>query len=183
MQVPADADCSTVALGDQELLVLGSDGLWDALRPDDVAEFLLPPVWGWPHQSTDRVTHWRPGQLGARLAEEAYARGSSDNIACVVVDVRHGGPSQSGDGVGEEEDVRPDGEHQRSQRHGVQVPDVLAVGEGGADAAVDGDGGGHATECGQWEGTVGESDVWAGGGGGAQFMLYSSRNHFRALQL
>lgn len=56
---------------------LHTDGLWDVMSPSEVAAYLLPPVWGWPHSSEHDFRHWLVPELGARLSEEAYARGSS----------------------------------------------------------------------------------------------------------
>jgi len=59
--------------------VLASDGLWDVLTADEVRAIV--------------ETHWGEEGRGAKqLADEAFARGSFDNICTMVVDLRaHGG--------------------------------------------------------------------------------------------
>lgn len=52
--------------------VMASDGLWDAVSNDDVVSII-------------RDTVKEPGMCSKRLATEAAARGSKDNITVIVV--------------------------------------------------------------------------------------------------
>ncbi|KAJ6673860.1 ALPHABET ISOFORM E-RELATED [Salix viminalis] len=54
-----------------EFLILASDGLWDVVTNEEAVEMIKP--------ITD------PEQAAKRLLQEAYQRGSADNITCVVV--------------------------------------------------------------------------------------------------
>ncbi|KAJ6862090.1 protein phosphatase 2C 59 [Populus alba x Populus x berolinensis] len=54
-----------------EFLILASDGLWDVVSNEEAVEMIKP------------VTD--PEQAAKRLLQEAYQRGSADNITCVVV--------------------------------------------------------------------------------------------------
>lgn len=57
---------------DDEYLVMASDGLWDVLSDEDVISII-------------RDTVKEPGMCSKRLATEAAARGSNDNITVIIV--------------------------------------------------------------------------------------------------
>jgi len=59
-----------------EFLILASDGLWDVVSNQDAVAMI---------QSTED-----PELAAKRLTEEAYRKGSADNITCVVVRFNHG---------------------------------------------------------------------------------------------
>lgn len=59
-----------------EFLILASDGLWDVVSNQDAVAMI---------QSTED-----PELAAKRLTEEAYRKGSADNITCVVVRFSHG---------------------------------------------------------------------------------------------
>ncbi|KAH8504063.1 hypothetical protein H0E87_011634 [Populus deltoides] len=54
-----------------EFLILASDGLWDVVTNEEAVEMIQPIL--------------DPEQAAKRLMQEAYQRGSADNITCVVV--------------------------------------------------------------------------------------------------
>ncbi|CAN1301195.1 Probable protein phosphatase 2C 59 [Linum perenne] len=54
-----------------EFLILASDGLWDVVTNEEAVEMTKPIQ--------------EPEQAAKRLLQEAYQRGSADNITCVVV--------------------------------------------------------------------------------------------------
>ncbi|GAA0179820.1 hypothetical protein Leryth_006601 [Lithospermum erythrorhizon] len=60
---------------DDEYLVMATDGLWDVLSDEDVVSII-------------RDTVKDPGMCSKRLATEAAARGSNDNITVIVVFLR-----------------------------------------------------------------------------------------------
>ncbi|CAH0489209.1 unnamed protein product [Peronospora farinosa] len=55
-------------------VVLASDGVWDTVSNDDVAQLVLK--------------YEDPQAAAQRIMEEAYARGSMDNICAMVIDLR-----------------------------------------------------------------------------------------------
>ncbi|KAI9918872.1 hypothetical protein PsorP6_011739 [Peronosclerospora sorghi] len=55
-------------------VVLASDGVWDTVSNDDVADLVLK--------------HEDPQAAAQSIMEEAYARGSMDNICAMVIDLR-----------------------------------------------------------------------------------------------
>lgn len=55
-------------------VVLASDGVWDTVSNEDVAQLVLK--------------HEDPQAAAQRVMEEAYARGSMDNICVMVIDLR-----------------------------------------------------------------------------------------------
>ncbi|XP_010928696.1 probable protein phosphatase 2C 59 isoform X1 [Elaeis guineensis] len=57
--------------GSLEFLILASDGLWDVVSNEEAVEMIKPIE--------------DPEQAARRLMQEAYQRGSADNITCVVV--------------------------------------------------------------------------------------------------
>lgn len=59
-----------------EFLILASDGLWDVVSNQDAVAMI---------QSTED-----PELAAKKLTEEAYRKGSADNITCVVVRFNHG---------------------------------------------------------------------------------------------
>lgn len=59
---------------DDHFLVVASDGLWDTITNDDAAQLAL--------------RHDDPQAAAKHLMEEAYARGSLDNICVMVIDLR-----------------------------------------------------------------------------------------------
>ncbi|EMS52824.1 Protein kinase and PP2C-like domain-containing protein [Triticum urartu] len=60
---------------DDEFLVMASDGLWDVVGNEDVLSII-------------KGTVKEPGMCSKRLATEASARGSKDNITVIVVFLR-----------------------------------------------------------------------------------------------
>ncbi|KAF7830679.1 putative protein phosphatase 2C 76 [Senna tora] len=58
-----------------ELLLLASDGLWDVVPNDDAASLAR--------------TEDEPEAAARKLTEAAFARGSADNITCIVVHFHH----------------------------------------------------------------------------------------------
>uniref|UniRef100_A0A0D9V1T1 Protein kinase and PP2C-like domain-containing protein n=1 Tax=Leersia perrieri TaxID=77586 RepID=A0A0D9V1T1_9ORYZ len=65
----------TVLSSDDEFLVMASDGLWDVMSNEDVLSIIKDTV-------------KEPGMCSKRLATEAAARGSKDNITVIVVFLR-----------------------------------------------------------------------------------------------
>uniref|UniRef100_A0A0E0MXQ4 Protein kinase and PP2C-like domain-containing protein n=1 Tax=Oryza rufipogon TaxID=4529 RepID=A0A0E0MXQ4_ORYRU len=65
----------TVLSPDDEFLVMASDGLWDVMSNEDVLSIIKDTV-------------KEPGMCSKRLATEAAARGSKDNITVIVVFLR-----------------------------------------------------------------------------------------------
>lgn len=55
-------------------VVLASDGVWDTISNDDAAQLVLK--------------YEDPQTAAQRIMEEAYARGSMDNICAMVIDLR-----------------------------------------------------------------------------------------------
>eukprot|EP00271_Cylindrocystis_brebissonii_P011157 TRINITY_DN27_c0_g1_i1.p1 TRINITY_DN27_c0_g1~~TRINITY_DN27_c0_g1_i1.p1 ORF type:complete len:284 (+),score=56.38 TRINITY_DN27_c0_g1_i1:255-1106(+) len=66
-----------VVTPDFEFLVLASDGLWDVVKDQDAVSMV--------HSQLDAEA------AAKRLTEEAFKRGSTDNITCVVVRFHHTG--------------------------------------------------------------------------------------------
>ena len=52
-----------------ELLVLGSDGLWDVMTADDASVFLVPRLYRMS-QSQGKLQEWRPGGGGGGGGKE-----------------------------------------------------------------------------------------------------------------
>eukprot|EP01024_Parvocaulis_polyphysoides_P058682 TRINITY_DN6321_c0_g2_i2.p1 TRINITY_DN6321_c0_g2~~TRINITY_DN6321_c0_g2_i2.p1 ORF type:complete len:293 (-),score=40.68 TRINITY_DN6321_c0_g2_i2:1178-2056(-) len=70
--VVAEPDVRTVTLSNKdEFIILASDGVWDVLAPSSAIELI--------RNVKD------PEQASKVLSEEAFNRGSNDNISCVVV--------------------------------------------------------------------------------------------------
>lgn len=69
-----------------EFLILASDGLWDVVTNEEAVAMIKPIQ--------------DPKQAAERLMQEAYQRGSADNITCVVVRflANQGGTSRSSSG-------------------------------------------------------------------------------------
>ncbi|XP_006645973.2 protein kinase and PP2C-like domain-containing protein [Oryza brachyantha] len=65
----------TILSSDDEFLVMASDGLWDVMSNEDVLSII-------------KETVKEPGMCSKRLATEAAARGSKDNITVIVVFLR-----------------------------------------------------------------------------------------------
>lgn len=61
-------------LGEEELLILATDGLWCVMSNQEAVDIA--------------AACGRPGEASDRLADEALARGSTDNVCVVVVDLR-----------------------------------------------------------------------------------------------
>mmetsp|Transcript_14692 Transcript_14692/g.36607 ORF Transcript_14692/g.36607 Transcript_14692/m.36607 type:complete len:289 (-) Transcript_14692:520-1386(-) len=63
--------CEEQLTPDDEFIILASDGLWDVLSNQDATGLIrdIPD----------------PERAAKKLTEEAYARGSNDNISCIVV--------------------------------------------------------------------------------------------------
>ncbi|CAL9046958.1 unnamed protein product [Musa banksii] len=79
--VVADPEIHEEAVdGSLEFLILASDGLWDVIEP-----FLF--IWFQIQEEVVAIVKplQDPEQAAKKLLQEAYQRGSSDNIACVVV--------------------------------------------------------------------------------------------------
>mmetsp|Transcript_26289 Transcript_26289/g.78076 ORF Transcript_26289/g.78076 Transcript_26289/m.78076 type:complete len:292 (-) Transcript_26289:191-1066(-) len=57
---------------DDEFLILASDGVWDVINNEDSIALI-------------RDIKDEPEKAAKRLAEEAYSRGSCDNISCIVI--------------------------------------------------------------------------------------------------
>ncbi|PKU59884.1 probable protein phosphatase 2C 59 [Dendrobium catenatum] len=57
--------------GSLEFLILASDGLWDVVTNEEAVAMIKPID--------------DPEEAAKRLMQEAYQRGSADNITCVVV--------------------------------------------------------------------------------------------------
>uniref|UniRef100_A0A1D1Z8M4 protein-serine/threonine phosphatase n=2 Tax=Anthurium amnicola TaxID=1678845 RepID=A0A1D1Z8M4_9ARAE len=74
--VTAEPEITEISLSvHDEYLVMASDGLWDVLSNEDVVSII-------------RDTVKEPGMCSKRLATEAAARGSKDNITVIVVFLR-----------------------------------------------------------------------------------------------
>ncbi|XP_052201235.1 probable protein phosphatase 2C member 13, mitochondrial [Diospyros lotus] len=74
--VVAEPEIQDQELDEQyELLVLASDGLWDVVPNEDAVSLAL--------------TEEEPEAAARKLTETAYARGSADNITCIVVRFHH----------------------------------------------------------------------------------------------
>lgn len=74
--VTAEPEITVTALSeDDEYMVMASDGLWDVMSNTDIVGII-------------RDTVKEPGMCSKRLATEAVARGSKDNITVIVVFLR-----------------------------------------------------------------------------------------------
>lgn len=79
---------------DDECLVLASDGLWDVMSNDDVCDITRRALNCRRRSSVAAVTDWTAeeetpaAQTAALLTKLALAKGSSDNISVVVVDLK-----------------------------------------------------------------------------------------------
>ncbi|KAF6140868.1 hypothetical protein GIB67_042281 [Kingdonia uniflora] len=71
-----------------ELLVLASDGLWDVVPNEDAVSLAS--------------TEEEPEAAARKLTETAFARGSADNITCIVVRCHH--EKQDGPGIEHDQD-------------------------------------------------------------------------------
>lgn len=60
---------------EDEFLIMASDGLWDVVTNQDAVSLI--------HDIMD------PEKAAKRLTDEAYSRGSADNISCVVIRFKH----------------------------------------------------------------------------------------------
>jgi len=87
--VTADPEVQSWArAADDAYLVLASDGLWDVVQNDEAAAMISPASLA-SYRGERGCAGVSDAQLGAeRLAYEAYARGSTDNICVLVVDLR-----------------------------------------------------------------------------------------------
>lgn len=72
---PEPEICRVELTPDDEFIVLACDGLWDVLSNDEVVDLV---------ESTVK----EPGMAAKRLVAEALARGSGDNITCIVAFLR-----------------------------------------------------------------------------------------------
>jgi len=77
-------DVCTCNAGEGEVLVIASDGLWDALEDDDVRQVLRSCVENAVTQRVDIGSHMRDGAARA-LVNCAKERGSRDNILALAV--------------------------------------------------------------------------------------------------
>ena len=75
--VSAEPHCTTHAIGPLDhFVVLASDGVWDVLSDQDVRQLLLS------HQTEP------PAALAARVVQTAIAKGTRDNVSCLVLRLR-----------------------------------------------------------------------------------------------
>jgi len=65
--------------GDDDFAVLACDGLWDVMSHQDVVEFVLPRL-----KDLDN-----PQEVTRQLVEEAFKRGSQDNITTLIITFKH----------------------------------------------------------------------------------------------
>jgi serine/threonine protein phosphatase PrpC len=72
---PEPEICRVELTPDDEFIVLACDGLWDVLSNDEVVELV---------ESTVKER----GLAAKRLVAEALARGSDDNVTCIVAFLR-----------------------------------------------------------------------------------------------
>lgn len=89
-----DVDVRAVALGDGDVVLACSDGLYGAVGADEMTRLLL--------------AHADPAEACRALMDAALAAGASDNVTCVVVAVR-GGPDRAREPVVAEPYVLADG--------------------------------------------------------------------------
>jgi len=64
---------------EDDFMVLACDGVWDVMTHQDVVDFVLPKL-----QELDD-----PQEASKQLVEEAYKRGSQDNITSLIVTFKH----------------------------------------------------------------------------------------------
>lgn len=69
-------------MDDMWLLVLATDGLWETLTQDDVRRFIVEH---WEEKQDNTSQGWQ--DIATALALESYVRGSSDNIAVLIIDL------------------------------------------------------------------------------------------------
>jgi hypothetical protein len=82
---------STPVSAADEVLILGSDGLWDTLGPND--------AWAVAKRVGKRGGKWDYEQAAKALVQEALDRDTRDNIACIVIGLkppRGGGAGAAG---------------------------------------------------------------------------------------
>eukprot|EP00092_Neocalanus_flemingeri_P027446 GFUD01029767.1.p1 GENE.GFUD01029767.1~~GFUD01029767.1.p1 ORF type:complete len:1184 (-),score=323.29 GFUD01029767.1:921-4472(-) len=78
--VSAEPDVTTVVLnGSDEFLIVGCDGLWDTVTPEEATEIVFN------HLEEKRAEAGDIGDICARLATKAKEKGSGDNITIIVV--------------------------------------------------------------------------------------------------
>eukprot|EP00948_MAST-09A_sp_MAST-9A-sp1_P003669 g3669.t1 len=73
--ITADPEIITHSRTDNDAyIVMGSDGLWDVLKNDDIVA------------SCEKYV--QPKRIAEDLCKRAYAKGSQDNICCICIDIR-----------------------------------------------------------------------------------------------
>ena len=78
--ISAEPDVTTaVNNGSEEFLILGCDGLWDTITPEEATDLV------YTHLEENQRAGGDIENLGARLATAAKDRGSGDNITIIVV--------------------------------------------------------------------------------------------------
>ncbi|WVZ99768.1 hypothetical protein U9M48_045021 [Paspalum notatum var. saurae] len=82
--VIADPEIQEQEISDEsEFLIIASDGLWDVVPNEDAVSLVK--------------IEEEPEAAARRLTETAFARGSGDNITCIVVKFQHDKPGSGGD--------------------------------------------------------------------------------------
>ncbi|XP_057968217.1 protein phosphatase 2C 16-like isoform X3 [Malania oleifera] len=85
--IPVPEITFTTRSGEDECLILASDGLWDVMTNDEVGEFACRMLRR--RRRSSMVDEISPAQAVAdNLTEIAFARNSSDNISIIVVDLK-----------------------------------------------------------------------------------------------
>eukprot|EP01029_Cantina_marsupialis_P025269 TRINITY_DN6667_c0_g1_i2.p1 TRINITY_DN6667_c0_g1~~TRINITY_DN6667_c0_g1_i2.p1 ORF type:complete len:321 (-),score=67.49 TRINITY_DN6667_c0_g1_i2:156-1118(-) len=77
--IPTPEVVSVRKMEQNSFIVLGSDGIWDILSNEMVGQIV----------KTAASTNESPKEISKRLVNEAFVRGSQDNITAVVIDLRH----------------------------------------------------------------------------------------------
>jgi len=78
--ISADPDVTTVEVnGSEEFLIVGCDGLWDTITPEEATEIVFD------HLEEKKADGGDIDNISARLATVAKEKGSGDNITIIVI--------------------------------------------------------------------------------------------------
>lgn len=85
-------DITSTEITDEDVfIIVACDGLWDVLSDQDSVNIVLEGIREFihsvprPNENGDRHCPFMPQVLARMLIEEALARGTSDNVTCLVV--------------------------------------------------------------------------------------------------
>jgi len=81
--ISAEPDVTTsVNNGSEEFLILGCDGLWDTITPEEATDLVFQ------HLEENKMSGGDIENIGARLATAAKDKGSGDNITIIVIFIK-----------------------------------------------------------------------------------------------